>query len=321
MWERAEEVKYTLSSLPFFTMYALPAIMFATQFTSTDWHTFAPLIVTFVIIPILEFLYPIHAENLFPSLTLSERRSLETRLSFRLPTFLWPLVQFPVLIWVCHRVSTTLLSTTRLLGLLFSLGLCSSFGLVCGHELVHRRSALERALGELLLTSVCSGHYAIEHISGHHIHVATPDDVGTMHYGESIYSFFPRTVVGSIRFAYEFEVLRLKRQGLNFISFQNRLLRYCILQTLIPITLWRFFGASSIVVFIFQAFIAIFLLACINGIQHYGLVRVRLPNGLYEPVGPKHSWDAPQTLSNFLLLTLHFHADHHIRKFSDFGFI
>lgn len=315
-WKRRNDSRFTLNSLPFFAMYGLPVITVLSQFTSTDWHAFIPVIVIFVVVPILDFVYPLHPDNWFPALTQSERLHLDSRPSFRLATCLWPLMQFPVLFWVCHRVSTMSLSPTRLLGLLLSFGLCSSFGVLCSHELVHRHSALERALAELLLTSVWYGHYAIEHVSGHHVHVATSDDLCTMRYAESLYSFFPRAVIGGLRFAYTFEVRRLKREGLAFLSFQNRLLRYVVLQSLFPLLLWTIFGPSSVAVFIFQAFIAVLLLICTNGIEHYGLVRSHLPNGLYEPVGPRHSWDAPQTISNFMLLKLQLHADHHIRKFS-----
>lgn len=306
----------SLSALPFFTMYALPVLTVLTQFTSSDWHSFIPTIVIFVLIPIADFVYPLRPESWFPALTPIERRDLDSRLSFRLATCLWPAVQIPLLIWVCHHVSNTPLSGTRLLGLLISLGLCTGFGILCAHELVHRRSSVERALGELLLTSVWYGHYAIEHVSGHHIHVATADDLCTMHYGESFYGFLTRAVVGGFRFAYRFEVSRLKRERLSFICIENRLLRYAVLQTMMPLLLWRVFGVSALKAFFFQAFLAVLLLECINGIEHYGLARRRMPNGSYEPVGPRHSWDAPQTLSNFMLLKLQLHADHHIREFS-----
>lgn len=45
--------------------------------------------------------------------------------------------------------------------------------------------------------------------------------------------------------------------------------------------------------------------------QHYGLSR-RVTEGRAEPVGPAHSWDAPQPFSGWLMLHAPRHADHHL---------
>lgn len=39
---------------------------------------------------------------------------------------------------------------------------------------------------------------------------------------------------------------------------------------------------------------------------------------MYERVGPTHSWDAPQRVTNILLLKLQRHSDHHLRECSFF---
>ncbi len=49
-----------------------------------------------------------------------------------------------------------------------------------------------------------------------------------------------------------------------------------------------------------------------NYVEHYGLTRALRPGGRYEPVGPQHSWNAAQTASNWLLINLQRHSDHHV---------
>jgi len=46
-------------------------------------------------------------------------------------------------------------------------------------------------------------------------------------------------------------------------------------------------------------------------VQHYGLTRARLPDGRYEPVGPRHSWNTPHWFSSALMLNAPRHSDHH----------
>jgi alkane 1-monooxygenase len=47
-------------------------------------------------------------------------------------------------------------------------------------------------------------------------------------------------------------------------------------------------------------------------VQHYGLRRAEV-NGRAEPVGPQHSWNAPNPFSSALMLNAPRHSDHHAR--------
>jgi len=46
-------------------------------------------------------------------------------------------------------------------------------------------------------------------------------------------------------------------------------------------------------------------------VQHYGLSRRMLDNGKPEPVGSRHSWNAPHMMSSALMLNAPRHSDHH----------
>jgi alkane 1-monooxygenase len=48
-----------------------------------------------------------------------------------------------------------------------------------------------------------------------------------------------------------------------------------------------------------------------NYVEHYGLLRGRLPDGRYETPAPHHSWNANHLVSNLTLFHLQRHSDHH----------
>ena len=60
-----------------------------------------------------------------------------------------------------------------------------------------------------------------------------------------------------------------------------------------------------------HAGVAIWQLELINYIEHYGLTRRHLGEGKYEHVKPHHSWNATHRASNWLLINLMRHSDHH----------
>jgi alkane 1-monooxygenase len=65
--------------------------------------------------------------------------------------------------------------------------------------------------------------------------------------------------------------------------------------------------------FLWQAFIAIWQLELVNYIEHYGLTRRHLGAGKYEHVLPRHSWNSDFKASNWLLINLQRHSDHHTK--------
>jgi alkane 1-monooxygenase len=48
-----------------------------------------------------------------------------------------------------------------------------------------------------------------------------------------------------------------------------------------------------------------------NYIEHYGLLRKKLPSGRYERPQPHHSWNSNHIFSNWALFHLQRHSDHH----------
>jgi alkane 1-monooxygenase len=56
---------------------------------------------------------------------------------------------------------------------------------------------------------------------------------------------------------------------------------------------------------------SVLYLEAINYIEHYGLERKQLPDGSFENVNIRHSWNAPHRFSNYILFKLQRHSDHH----------
>jgi len=57
--------------------------------------------------------------------------------------------------------------------------------------------------------------------------------------------------------------------------------------------------------------IAWWQLTSANYVEHYGLLRDKLPNGKYETPKPHHSWNANHVVSNLATFHLQRHSDHH----------
>ena len=72
-------------------------------------------------------------------------------------------------------------------------------------------------------------------------------------------------------------------------------------------------GWAGVLMFIFQAYTAILVLELVNYVEHYGLTRKHLGEGKYEHVKPHHSWNAGHRATNWLLINLQRHSDHHFK--------
>jgi len=58
-------------------------------------------------------------------------------------------------------------------------------------------------------------------------------------------------------------------------------------------------------------FITYLFLALADYIEHYGLLRGKLPSGRYAHVRPEHSWNTDHVASNVIFWNVQRHSDHH----------
>lgn len=182
---------------------------------------------------------------------------------------------------------------------------------VVGHELVHRRTTWERRIAEFLLASGSYPQYATEHVYVHHAQVGTPNDVGSAPKGESFWHYFPKEVASNLINSWKAARARLARSHHPVWHYTNPFWRYgAALLFWYGLTYWMG-GIWAVLVFIVLGFGCVFSMKIINYCQHYGLRRVRLPNGRWEKVMPRHSWDADWKFSNWMFFKMQRHSDHH----------
>ena len=199
----------------------------------------------------------------------------------------------------------------EIVGLLFSVGMINGVGINTAHELGHKTDALERWLARITLAPVAYGHFYIEHNKGHHKNVATPDDPASSRMGESFYAFLPRTMIGSLRSAWNIEKARLQRLNKSVWSADNENLQSWAMTVLLFGALTAWLGWIALPFLLVQAFIGAALLEVVNYIEHYGLVRQKMADGRYERCAPRHSWNSNHVVTNLLLYQLQRHSDHH----------
>lgn len=185
------------------------------------------------------------------------------------------------------------------------------FGLNLSHELGHKKDWLGRKVGLFNTALGGYGHFSIEHNRGHHRHVATPEDPASSQMGESIYRFMFRELPGAFFRAWDLEAERMQRQGRSTWSLDNEIVQAGLVTLALYAGLIALFGPAMVPVLLLVAFWGAFQLTSANYIEHYGLVRNKLPNGRYEACQPRHSWNSNHIVSNLVVFHLQRHSDHH----------
>ncbi len=234
---------------------------------------------------------------------------------YQMITIIWFPVQFLILLgmlWYVPRAGN--LNWPEKLMLFFGQGVMSgTIGIVYAHELMHQSDKLERWLGDLLLASALYSHFRSEHLRVHHLYVGTPRDAVTARYGEGFHRYFFRVLRQCPVSAWQAETALLKRKGSGSLTPDNPFLRYAALQGLMLLLAFGLGGWQGLCLFVFQAFVAIWQLELVNYVEHYGLTRRYLGEGRYEHVQPRHAWNASHKASNWLLINLQRHSDHHYK--------
>ncbi|WP_370400016.1 alkane 1-monooxygenase [Sulfitobacter sp. JB4-11] len=234
---------------------------------------------------------------------------------YRLVTLLWVPAQAITLfglLWYVPQADH--LNTLERVGIFFGVGVITgTVGINYSHELMHQKNKLERFLADALLAMVLYSHFRSEHLLVHHRYVATPRDPVTARYNEGFHRFYPRVLRQSLVSAFKAEKAMLARKNKPWTDLSNPFFKYWGLQALCLIAALILGGWSGVALFLVQAGVAIWQLELVNYIEHYGLTREHLGDGKYEHVQPHHSWNAAHKASNWLLINLQRHSDHHYK--------
>jgi len=177
----------------------------------------------------------------------------------------------------------------------------SAANVAVGHELYHRKYWVHKVFGVMGYAKFYYSHFCPSHVKYHHKTVATPEDPVTARMNESVNEYFLRCIPGKM-----IEVWKMgasKRS--HWFTWKNQMLRHLALSLsiLLSIIAWRglIAGFFSIV----TSLMCMLMIETVNYVEHYGLLREKDPKtGLYEPVNIKHSWNAPQVITNYMLFKL-----------------
>ncbi len=207
------------------------------------------------------------------------------------------------------------------LGVAYSVGfITGSQGITFAHELGHSKSKIDRFCAWMLMTSVCYGHFMVEHYRGHHPRAATLDDPASARFGESLYRFLPRTLWGSFISGWRLEAQRLRQFGLTWL--RSPLAWSAAVSLMLIVLPAQYLSAQAaiyfIAFFVAQSVIAFGLLEIVNYIEHYGLQR-RFESGKREAFGVRHAWNADHLVTNSMLANLQRHSDHHMHAWKPYA--
>ena len=281
-----------------------PLLVHVTGQAAWAW---APLLFIYGLVPLLDRLLGEDRSNPPESAV----PALEADRYYRRVTYATVPVLWAAFIGAIWYLATQPLPLHAQIAMVLSAGVIGGFGINLGHELGHKTTKLERWLAKIVLAPTGYGHFFIEHNHGHHRDVATPADPASSRMGETIYGFVWREMPGALKRAWAIEVERLGKRGLPVWSLHNEILQPALITLALWTVLVAWLGWVALPFIVAVSFWANFQLTSANYIEHYGLLRGKLPSGRYEPCRPHHSWNSNHVFSNWILFHLQRHSDHH----------
>ena len=283
-----------MTGLRYLLALLLPASIYVGLLADGFW-SFTALGFAFGLVPVLEALLPTFAANLSEAQR-AERLGqpwYDVLVLAQIPLHLGAIALF-VKVVPEDRAAGDL---TSLVGHITAMGVsCGTLAINVAHELGHRPNATYQRLAQGLLVTTLYGQFFIDHNLGHHKNVATPEDASTARYGEVLYAFWVRSIVGVWRTAWR---LKPRLMAVLFTAEALMLLGFWLL------------APEALVPFLAAAVMGILLLETVNYIEHYGLLRQKVSAHRYENAQPAHSWNSNHPLGRFMLFELTRHSDHH----------
>lgn len=292
---RLDIFKYSLA-------YLVPAII-VVSIATNNYFSYTAVVVLFGLLPFIELFATGTTENMTKA---EETVAKEDRYYDYILYGLVPM-QYFILIFFLWNIGNEGLPFFVKIGMMSAFGMsCGILGINAAHELGHRNTWYEQWMAKALLLTTLYLHFFIEHNRGHHKNVSTDEDPASSRYGELVYTFYFRSIIGSWLSAWQLEKERLNKTW----TLQNEMLRFQLIQLALVIGIAAVFGVEVLLFFIGAAIIGWLLLETVNYIEHYGLRRQKKGNR-YEQTQPTHSWNSNHPLGRLVLLELSRHSDHH----------
>lgn len=295
------------SKLKYIAVFISPAVVFLSMYLGHYWVFLAPIYV-FGIIPFLELFTPGTQENLAKA----EEEIVKNDRFYDYLLYAMVPIQLGLMVYFFYALSTRTIPVWEQIGMAIAFGMsCGALGINMAHELGHRHTRYEQLMSKILLATTQYLHFFIEHNRGHHKNVSTDEDPASARYGEMVYTFYFRSIIGSWLSAWKLESERLRKHSQSFWSFHNEMLVYQIIQLSMLLAIGYFAGLQILALYGIASLTGILLLETVNYIEHYGLRRKKVGDAYYEKTMPAHSWNSNHTLGRILLLELTRHSDHH----------
>lgn len=292
-----------------FQYYLLSLLHFLFYYTTEKYHNpYIMLFLLFGILPVLDIILPTDDRN--P--TDEEYKKLVNQIRFKIPLFLSIITDWIVYWWALNKI---LLESN---GIFFNIGLIASLAVFEGgninicHELNHKTSFMHKLFGVTGLVKNFIPHFIIEHNYFHHVYVSTPQDTATSKLNQPIIPFIIGSFKGSFQHSWAIENKRcIESYGTKY-HYKNFMIYSTLSCLLWPLSGYYLYGMEGALIQIIVGFTSSSFLEIINYVEHYGLRRRFIaPLGKYENVTILHSWNAPFRISNYLLVKLQRHSDHH----------
>lgn len=303
----------TSKALGFLLVFVVPALMPLAAWLGALWampdaYAWFPLFFLFVLLPLADYAIGRDPVNV----PVDQERRVATRAWFRGLTLACLPVQLALLAWSGWFFTRAGFGPAGAAGWLLSQGVVGGIlAINTAHELVHKDGRLEPFAGGLLLASVGYHGFKIEHLRGHHVHVATPEDASSARFGQSLWHFLPRAMWRNTLNAWRLEARRLRGLGHPPWHWRNEMAGWTLAWLALALAFLAGLGPMGLAFFLLQGLFAAGSLEIINYIEHYGLERRRGADGRYERTTHLHSWNSDYALSNLLLFQLQRHSDHH----------
>ncbi len=184
---------------------------------------------------------------------------------------------------------------------------------VVAHDFGHKMDRTNRMISNAVCAIGGLGYFMPQHVMGHHIHVATPEDCASARFGQTSYGFIVKSFIPEVMGGITLEAERLRKRGLPVWSFHNDVIMGYLFTFILAGVLVALLGWIALPFILLHHASVWFSLMLNDYIQHYGLMREMMPNGRREPQSPAHSWSADAPLCNLMVFNVQRHAHHHER--------
>lgn len=298
-----------MRDLKYLAAYSIP-LSGAISLYFGGYFSFFTVVYAFGMIPLLELIFPKDTENLSKE---ARNEKLKKKLFDWLLYLNFPIV-YGLLFFALYSITNHTYETYEIVGLVLSIGIVlGSNGINVAHELGHRQTKTEQFLAKALLLPSLYMHFFIEHNFGHHLHAATKEDPATAQYNQTVYGFWFTSVTRQYVNAWKIQKNLLLRSETSFFSIKNNMLWFTIFEIVFLTSVFILFGSLGLLFALGTAVTSFILLETINYIEHYGLLRKKLPSGRYERVREIHSWNSNHVIGRIVLYELTRHSDHHYK--------